>query len=36
MPVGREVIGPSRLLGAVNLGNVRLIDNVPVDPPRKA
>ena len=32
MPVGRLVTVPSRILGAVHLGNVRLIDNVPVAP----
>jgi pantoate--beta-alanine ligase len=32
MPVGRLVTVPSRILGAVQLGNVRLIDNVPVAP----
>jgi pantoate--beta-alanine ligase len=32
MPVGRQVTAPSRLLGAVYLGNVRLIDNVHVNP----
>jgi pantoate--beta-alanine ligase len=32
MPVGRLVTVPSRILGAVYLGNVRLIDNVPVAP----
>jgi pantoate--beta-alanine ligase len=32
MPVGQTVTVPSRLLGAVYLGPVRLIDNVPVGP----
>jgi pantoate--beta-alanine ligase len=32
MPVGQTVTGPSRLLGAVYLGQVRLIDNIPVGP----
>ncbi len=32
MPVGQYVTAPSRLLGAVYLGPVRLIDNVPVAP----
>jgi pantoate--beta-alanine ligase len=32
MPVGQYVTVPSRLLGAVYLGPVRLIDNVPVAP----
>jgi pantoate--beta-alanine ligase len=32
MPVGRLVTEPSRILGAVQLGKVRLIDNVPVAP----
>jgi pantoate--beta-alanine ligase len=32
MPVGQTVTLPSRLLGAVYLGPVRLIDNVPVGP----
>lgn len=32
MPVDNTVTVPSRLLGAVYLGPVRLIDNVPVDP----
>ncbi len=32
MPVGQHVTAPSRLLGAVYLGPVRLIDNVPVAP----
>lgn len=32
MPVGQTVIGPSRLLGAVYLGSIRLIDNIPVSP----
>lgn len=32
MPAGRLVTAPSRILGAVHLGNVRLIDNVPVAP----
>jgi pantoate--beta-alanine ligase len=32
MPVGQTVTVPSRLLGAVYLGPVRLLDNVPVGP----
>lgn len=32
MPVGQLVTAPARLLGAVYLANVRLIDNVPVAP----
>jgi pantoate--beta-alanine ligase len=32
MPVGRLVTVPSRILGAVYLGDIRLIDNVPVGP----
>lgn len=32
MPVGQRVTVPSRLLGAVYLGHVRLIDNVEVEP----
>lgn len=32
MPVGEHVGVPARLLGAVYLGRVRLIDNVPVEP----
>jgi pantoate--beta-alanine ligase len=32
MPVGQDVREPARLLGAVYLGRVRLIDNVPVNP----
>jgi pantoate--beta-alanine ligase len=32
MPVGQKIIAHSRLLGAVYLGQVRLIDNVPVRP----
>jgi pantoate--beta-alanine ligase len=32
MPVGERIGGPSRLLGAVYLGRVRLIDNVEVVP----
>ena len=32
MPVGRLVTVPSRILGAVHMGNVRLIDNVAVAP----
>lgn len=32
MPVGRLVTVASRVLGAVHLGNIRLIDNVPVAP----
>ena len=32
MPVGRLATVPSRILGAVHLGKVRLIDNVPVAP----
>jgi pantoate--beta-alanine ligase len=31
-PVGQHVVEPARLLGAVYLGRVRLIDNVPVNP----
>lgn len=32
MPVGQHVTVPARLLGAVYLGPVRLIDNVPIGP----
>jgi pantoate--beta-alanine ligase len=32
MPVGQNVVDPSRLLGAVYLGHIRLLDNVPVEP----
>jgi pantoate--beta-alanine ligase len=32
MPVGQNVVELSRLLGAVYLGHIRLLDNVPVDP----
>jgi pantoate--beta-alanine ligase len=32
MPVGHNVVDPSRLLGAVYLGHIRLLDNVPVEP----
>ena len=32
MPVGQYVTVPGRVLGAVYLGHVRLIDNVPVEP----
>ncbi len=32
MPIGQYVTAPSRVLGAVYLGHVRLIDNVPVAP----
>lgn len=32
MPVGRLVTAPSRILGAVYLGDIRLIDNLPVTP----
>lgn len=32
MPIGQLVTAPARLLGAVYLANVRLIDNVPVAP----
>jgi pantoate--beta-alanine ligase len=32
MPIGEDVREPARLLGAVYLGKVRLIDNVPVNP----
>ncbi|HKJ61782.1 MAG TPA: pantoate--beta-alanine ligase [Hyphomicrobiales bacterium] len=32
MPIGQTVTAPSRLLGAVYLGPIRLIDNVPVGP----
>lgn len=32
MPVGQYVTVPARVLGAVYLGHVRLIDNVPVKP----
>ena len=35
MPVGQRITHPSRLLGAVYLGRVRLIDNVPVEPPKR-
>lgn len=34
MPIGRVVTAPARILGAVYLGNTRLIDNVPVEPAR--
>jgi pantoate--beta-alanine ligase len=32
MPVEQHVLEPARLLGAVYLGRVRLLDNVPVNP----
>jgi pantoate--beta-alanine ligase len=34
MPVGQQVVDPSRLLVAAWLGRTRLIDNVPVAPIR--
>ncbi len=36
MPVGQHVVVPSRLLGAVYLGRIRLLDNVPVAPIKPA
>ena len=36
LPIERPLTGPARVLGAVYLGRVRLIDNLPVPLPRSA